>query len=415
MELTITKLGGMGDGIGTADGKQVFVPYTCPGDKVKVALEAGGRARLLEVMERGISRQEPPCQHFGQCGGCSLQHIRPSDYNAFKRDILVQVARKLGYGDEMVSPLVEVGQGSRRRAEFKVSVNKGEVGIGFFEAKSHKVIDIAICPVTSDAIVGLLPKLRAVISSLKKPGNVKAVNVSQMQNGLDVFITVGANCSANDAEKLVAFAKGSGILRLAQKEEKQEADVLYCSKLPLVAFGGVEVELPVGSFLQATQTGQLAITSIILETLKEHKRVVDLYCGAGTYSLPLVMDGHIVQAYEGSNEMITALHNAIRQSNLDSKIAVGTRDLFKRPVKQHELKNFDAVVINPPRNGALPQADEIAKSDVKKVVMVSCNPATFERDTKSLINGGFVLERAAAIDQFYWNAHLEVVGVFCRK
>jgi 23S rRNA (uracil1939-C5)-methyltransferase len=324
----------------------------------------------------------------------------------------VQVVRKLGYGDEIVSDLVEVGQGSRRRAEFKVSVNKGEVSIGFFEAKSHKVIDVAMCPVTSDEIVSLLPNLREAIASLKKPGNIKAVNVSQMQNGLDVFITVGANCSANDAEKLVLFAKDNGILRLAQKEEKEEADVLYCSKLPLVAFGGVEVELPVGSFLQATEIGQMAITSIILGALKDHKRVVDLYCGAGTYSLPLVTSGHVVQAYEGSNEMITALHNAIRRSNLDSKISASTRDLFRRPLKQHELKNFDAVVINPPRNGALPQAEEIAKSDVKKVVMVSCNPATFERDAKSLIDGGFLLEGATAIDQFYWNAHLEVVGVF---
>jgi 23S rRNA (uracil1939-C5)-methyltransferase len=418
IQLEITTLGGMGDGIGYHEGQAVFVPFTCIGDKVEVEIEQSGkdfsRAKLVKIIEPGSDRQTPPCQHFMQCGGCSLQHLKPDSYNNFKRDILVQVVRRLGCDESILRPLVEVGQGSRRRAEFKVSVNKGEVSIGFFGAKSHNVIDLAMCPVTSEKITSLLPPLKSLISSLKKPGNIKAINISQSDNGLDIVLNVGSPTAAADKQKLTEFAGKYNILRMAEKTE-QEMDVIYGNIAPIINFGTINVELPVGSFLQATHTGQMAITDIILEHTKGYKRVADLYCGCGTYSLPLAQNGHIVHAYEGGHEMVTAIHNAARKSNFEDKIIAHFRDLYKRPLKQHELKNFDALVINPPRNGAKPQADEIAQSDIKKVIMVSCNPATFERDASSLIHGGYKLTQATPIDQFYWNSHLELVAVFEKK
>jgi 23S rRNA (uracil1939-C5)-methyltransferase len=415
IKLEITNLGGMGDGIGYHEGQAIFVPFTCVGDKVEVEIETAtkefSRAKLLAIIEASDNRQKPPCKHFAECGGCSLQHLKPAVYNQFKRDILVQSAKRFGYDESVVSPMVEVGVNSRRRAEFKVSVNKGEVTIGFFEAKTHNVIDLAMCPITSDKIVDLLTHLKNLISSLKKPGNIKSINVSQSDNGLDIVLNVASRTAAADRKKLIDFAAANCILRLSEKDAK-EMEVLYGNVSPMINFGHINVELPAGSFLQATHIGQMAITKIILEQTQGFKRVADLYCGCGTYSLPLVQEGHIVHSYEGSNEMVTAIHNAARKNNIEDKITPHLRDLFKRPLKQHELKNFDALVINPPRNGAKPQADEIAESGIKKVIMVSCNPATFERDAQSFIHGGYKLISATPIDQFYWNSHLELVAVF---
>jgi 23S rRNA (uracil1939-C5)-methyltransferase len=416
IDLDILSIGGMGDGIARYQGKTVFVPFATTGDKLVAQITPDQKdfyqAHIVELTQAGSSRQAAPCIHFTKCGGCTMQHIKPLNYNIFKRDILLQAVKRLNCDESVVTALIQVGPHSRRRAEFKVTVNKGHISIGFFEAKSHNIVDVTMCPVTTSEIVDLLPKLRHALHDLKKPGNIKSTNISLADNGIDMLLNTTAPTTANDKAALIAFAKENGIIRLAEKAT--EIDILYNKESPLILLGDVEVELPTGSFMQATAIGQKAITDIILKNTEGHKRIIDLYCGIGTYSFPLVQTGHTVKAYEGGNEMVTAIHNAARRNNIEDKISAGVRDLIKRPVKPHELKDFDAVVINPPRNGAKPQAEEIAKSEIKKVVMVSCNPATFERDAKCLLDGGFGLNSATPIDQFYWNAHLELVAVFSR-
>ncbi len=416
IDIEITSLGGMGDGIARYQGKTVFVPFATTGDKIIAQITPEQKdfyqAHIVELVRPGESRQVPSCKHFSTCGGCTMQHIKPLIYNTFKRDILLQTVKRLKCDESVVTALVQVGAHSRRRAEFKVTVNKGHISIGFFEAKSHNIVDVTMCPVTTAEIVDLLPKLRHALHDLKKPGNIKSINISLADNGIDILINTTAKTAANDKSALVDFAKENGIIRLAEKSD--EIDIFYNKESPLILLGAIEVELPTGSFMQATAIGQKAITEIILKNTEGYKRIIDLYCGVGTYSFPLVQAGHTVKAYEGAEEMVTSVHNAARRNNIEDKISAGSRDLIKRPVKPHELKDFDAVVINPPRNGAKPQAEEIAKSEIKKVVMVSCNPATFERDAKCLLEGGFQLQSATPIDQFYQTAHLELVAVFVR-
>lgn len=360
--------------------------------------------------------QEPhlyPCQHFEQCGGCTQQHLDESSYHHFKYEIVRHLVGRLGLQENVIADMIHVGPKSRRRAEFKIAVNKGLVSVGFFAAKSHDVVDISMCPVTEPELFALISPLRDTISKLKKPGNIKSLSVTLLDDGIDSIISVKSPLMPTDKESLAAFASATPIVRLMEKVEDQETYHRIYEEAPAtIAFSGVDVKLPVASFLQPTKAGQLAITKLVLEYLKSAKRVVDLYSGCGTYSFPLAKQGSRISAYEGAEEMIMAMQNAIRQHDLEQQMHAMTRDLYRKPLTAKELETFDGAVINPPRNGALPQAKQLAASKIPNIVMASCNPNTFERDAKALLEAGYKLESLTPVDQFYWTEHLEVVGKF---
>ena len=194
-----------------------------------------------------------------------------------------------------------------------------------------------------------------------------------------------------------------------KRQKQSEPETLYDSGAALVCFGGQHVALPVGAFLQASEAGEAALVEEVLAGLSGCKRVADLYSGCGTFSFPLAGQGAFVTSFEGDSTMITALNDVAHDA-----VKGQVRDLFNNPLSAKELNAFDGLVINPPRNGALPQMQQIAKSQVSRVVMVSCDPATFKRDACCLLDEGYTLERIVPVDQFTWSRHLEVVGVFSR-
>lgn len=429
VKLTIDALGGIGDGLARYEGNTVFVPLTCPGDTVNAILHKAGkdhlRATATEIITPSEHRQLPPCRHFGTCGGCSLQHLNSTTYTRFKQNILAHIITELGVAPSVITPMVEVGEKSRRRAEFKIAVNKGVVSLGFYAPKSHDIIALTECPVSDDRLTALLPPLKNCLQSLKKPGMLKAISVTALDSGLDAIIIVRSPLSDSDREKLVSFAKAHNVARLNEHIQTHElshtspsaehSTCLYDGENSAIALGGVQVLLPVGAFLQATHKGQTAITQLVTEHLAGCERIADLYAGCGTYSFELVKHTASVTAYEGTEDMVQAMHNAIIRNNLEGRMTAYTRDLFTRPLNKEELNRFDGVVINPPRNGALPQIKHLITSAARTIVMVSCNPATFKRDAQCLIKGGYRLTRATAIDQFYWSGHLELVACFQRQ
>lgn len=414
IELCITRLAGLGDGVGEHDGRPVFVPLTAVGDVVRAAIPPGGqRARLVEVMEASPDRQKPPCPHFGLCGGCSLQHLNPAVYEAFKEAIARDAARQSGADEAVVRPLFLSGAASRRRAECKVAVDKGEVTLGFLAARSHDVVAVTECKVVDAAIAAAFPAWREALGRWKKPSRVRAVQFTHADNGLDVLLHVDGRLKPADSEALRAFAAEQGIVRLCIAQEGGEPQAVIAGE-PVLRLGDAAVELPVAAFLQATSASQDVMAAEVLAHCAGHERVADLYSGCGTYSLPLAQAGHRVHAYEGGAEAVTALFNAARKHGLQEQLASHTRDLYAAPLTVRELQAYDAVVVNPPRNGALPQAQAIAQSGVATVVMVSCNPATFIRDAKALAEGGYRLVSLLPVDQFTWSHHLELVGAFRR-
>lgn len=407
LQLHITHIAGLGDGVAQHEGHTVFVPFTCAGDHVQAEVvqlaKDGVRARLIAVQTPSPQRQTPPCPHFGVCGGCELQQLAPAAYAEFKHSAALRVAEQLGADAALVQPLFQSGAVTRRRAEAKVAVTDGAVAFGFLAARSHDVIDTPHCQVVEPRIAEAMQQWRAMLSTMKKPSRFTAVQFTAAHNGLDVQVQAEGKLKPADAEALRAYAQTCARLTLNGETLKAgEAEI---------TFGAATVHLPVGSFLQATEPSQQAMTEIVLRHCAGATAVADLYCGSGTFALPLAQAGHRVLAYEGGQEAVTALFNAARRHNLP--VSAHQRDLVKQPLCG-ELQEVDAAVINPPRNGALPQCKALAASAVGKVVMVSCNPATFTRDALALQAGGFTLAELTPIDQFTWSHHLELVGVFTR-
>lgn len=418
LELAVTHLAGLGDGVASHGEKPVFIPLTMAGDVVQAEVEQVAkdhiRARLVAVLQPSPQRQTPPCEHFGQCGGCELQHLDAASYAEFKTSIAHGVLRQLGAGEDVLRPLFQSGAASRRRAEFKLAVQKDSITLGFHAPRSHEVVATPHCKVVDAAIAAAIPAWEALLQTLKKPAHIKAVQMTHADNGMDVVVQVAGKLKPADSQALLAFAQAQGIVRLALRYEGQEPQLLLAGE-PKLQLGDVQVELPVAAFMQATAASQQAMVAEVLAQCKTHKRVADLYSGCGTFSLPLAQAGHSVSAYEGDGEAVTALFNAARSHGLEGQLHSTRRDLFAKPLSAEELRGFDAVVINPPRNGALPQTKAIGKSGVAQVVMVSCNPATFTRDAQALLAEGYRLTALTPVDQFTWSHHLELVGVFsCR-
>lgn len=345
-----------------------------------------------------------------------MQHLTEAEYYTHKQNILKSIVTRLGCNKNVLNSIVKIGLKSRRRAEFKIAVNKGKIALGFYAAKSHNVVDIDICPVTENAITALIPELRTSIGSLKKPGNINAIQTTLVSNGIDICIITKTPSNNNDIKNWITFCQqqktNNPILRLTEKTENTEIKTHYTAQEPTITFNDINVILPTQPFLQATQKGEHAITKLVARQLQNCSHIADLYSGCGTYTFPLIQQGSHVSAYEGNYDMVTAINNAALHHKLQHKLTATPRDLIKHPLKPHELNTYNGIVINPPRNGAAPQIKQIAKSNVSTIVMVSCNPNTAECDAKYLIDAGYQLTSATAIDQFYQTKHLEVVLTF---
>jgi 23S rRNA (uracil1939-C5)-methyltransferase len=187
----------------------------------------------------------------------------------------------------------------------------------------------------------------------------------------------------------------------------------YLARLPVVRLGPATVGLPPGAFLQATPQAEAAMAAFVGEQSAGAGRIVDLYCGVGTFTFKLAEVGQ-VHAADSSREAVQALTSALAGAPGLHGVTAEARDLVRRPVLAEELKKTDLVVFDPPRAGAAEQAAEIARSKVARVIGVSCNPATFARDAHTLVDAGFRLDRVLPVDQFLWSPHIELVGVFSR-
>lgn len=406
LELGIDRLGAQGDGIAeTAEGP-VYVPFALPGESVAAEVERG-RASAVEILTRSPQRATPICQHFGVCGGCALQHLEWNAYLEWKRQRIVDALRSEGV-DAPVEPVRAFGPHTRRRAAFAAVKTGGALAFGFRRAQSHDIVDLLECPV-------LLPRLEAALSSLRSlvdtllPSGEARVTATVCDNGLDIDIqrTLGKLRPFTSAHGKAAEA--AGIVRLTAG-----GDPLFSIAPPRITLAGVAVELPPGAFLQASSEAEAAMTAIAMEALGKARKVADLFCGLGTFSFAMARRASVT-AVENDRPLLLAMDAAARRAEGLKPIRALGRDLIREPLSAAELNAFDAVLLDPPRAGALAQASALAKSRVPKVIAMSCNPVSFARDARALIGGGYVLQRVAPIDQFVFSAHVELVAVFSRK
>jgi 23S rRNA (uracil1939-C5)-methyltransferase len=395
-EVLIDSLGQHGDGIAEIGLERVFVPFTLPGERVEIARE-GERGTLLTVLERSADRVEPICPYFGSCGGCALQHLSPVTYAAFKRELVV-TALAHAEVETVVEPLIDATVPGRRRATLHVR----KATAGYMRAKSHDVLDIEICPILVPGLSRNAPRIARALHALAGDGDA---SFTATDTGLDM--SVKSERKLKPAQ-LGEFARTHKLARLTFN-----GDPVFMAHPPAVKMGRSLVEIPPASFLQATEAAEVTLARLVVEGVGKAKMVADLFCGVGPFALRLAETSRVYAA-DSDRAALAALTKAFNHRQGLKPVETRVRDLFRDPLAPIELEPFDAVVFDPPRAGAEAQCRELARSKVKTVVAVSCEPKTFARDAAILIGAGFRLDRVTPVDQFAYSTHVEVVGVFRR-
>lgn len=406
VEVRVARMGAQGDGIAEGPDGPLFVPYALPGEVVRGRLW-DQRLELEEVLEPSPGRAAPVCPHFGRCGGCLLQHWRPEPYLAFKRALVVEALAREGIEAEVASPVDAHGAG-RRRAIFHARQYGARTVVGFAERRSHAMVAIEACPVLAPGLADALPAARAVAQALAPLRKPLDIQVTETATGLDLDVRGSGPLPPAQFAEVAAIAERYRLARLTRHGE-----LVLQRAAPVMVMGRARVELPPAAFLQATARGEEVLSAMVSAATEGARRVADLFAGVGTFALRLA-DAHKVTAYESHAGAMAALLKAGRATPGLKEVVGEARDLFRRPLLPKELAAFDAVVMDPPRQGAEAQARELAQSSVARLVHVSCNAATFARDARLLAAGGFRLERVTPVDQFRYSPHVELVGLFRR-
>ena len=408
--LTIARLAHRGDGIAETPDGPLYVPYTLPGEIVEVERVPGhpDRRHLLHVDKASPERIAPVCQHFGLCGGCAVQHWRPERYREWKHALLTAALEQQGI-TAVLDPLIDAHGEGRRRATFHARRTHGDVvEVGFSTLRARQLVAIDRCPILAPSLDGALKAawtIGEVLGETKKPLDIQ---VTGTETGLDVDVRGSGELNATHGATLARAARQAGLARLTRHGE-----LIAQHAAPTVTMGRAKVVLPPGGFLQATAAGEMALAELVLSHTAKARNIADLFCGVGPFALRLAERSRVA-AFDQDAAAITALAQAVRSTSGLKPIEASARDLFRRPLVAQELKGFDAVVFDPPRQGAQAQAAEIANSKVPLVVAVSCNPATFARDAKLLADGGYRLTQVTPVDQFRYSPHVEIVAKFER-
>jgi 23S rRNA (uracil1939-C5)-methyltransferase len=404
-EVEIESLGARGDGI--AAGGALFVPYTLPGERVRV-VRHGERGRAEAVLKASTDRVAPQCPHFGVCGGCALQHASERFTALWKRDLIAVALAARGITDVAIRPTITSAPESRRRITVAARRTRKGVLIGFHAPADTDIVPIETCVVAEPSLIAALPRLEELAGlAASRKGEVR-FTLTLTNGGIDVAVT-GAKEMDGPAQALLAgVAARAGIARLGWNGEE-----VAVMRTPEITMGRARVVPPPGGFLQPTREGELALVEAVGEAAGNAGRITDLFCGSGTFALPLAEQAEI-HAVEGEAGAVAALDAAWRAAAGLKLIRSERRDLAHRPLLPAEFKGAEAVVIDPPRAGARNQAEQLARSDVPRIASVSCNPATFARDARILIDGGYRLDWVQPVDQFRWSPHVELVAAFRR-
>ncbi len=405
--MAIERIGRRGEGLARWRDTGIAVPHALAGETV-IAEISGEQVRLVEIVHASPDRIAAICPFFGRCGGCAVQTLGPGAYAAWKAGLVRTAVLAAGLEAD-IAPMVDAWGEGRRRASFHG--RRGDDGImrvGFMEARSHAIVDIDRCPILAPSMAGALAAARRLahgLAGLHKPLDFL---VTATPSGLDVDMH---GCGRLPMALIDRLAQAAGQLDLARLSNHGETLVLR--REPFIVVAGHRLLLPPGSFLQATRLGEETLARLALESLAGSRRVIDLFCGVGTFALRLAEVAQ-VHAVDLNQPALAALQSAYGAMAGARHLTVEGRDLFRQPVDAAELGRYDGAIFDPPRAGAQAQAEQLAKSGLPVVVAVSCNPTSFARDARLLVDAGYRIERIVPIDQFRFSAHVEIIAEFRR-
>jgi 23S rRNA (uracil1939-C5)-methyltransferase len=410
-QLIIDHVGHRGDGIGFAGGESLFVPYTLGGETVEVEAVSGhpDRKRLLRIARASAERIAPFCKSFGACGGCAIQHWQPEAYRAWKRQIVIDTLALAGIECEVDALVDAHGAGRRRITVHARRSAEGNLHTGFAAANSHAIVAIDDCPILDPALRGAFDAARAVAEALKPADKPLDIQITAASNGLDVDVRGSGPLTSADIAALSDLAQRHGLARLTRHGE-----LVLMRTPPTISIGAARLALPPGSFLQATIAGEEALAALVIKHCKRARHIADLFCGVGPFALRLAA-GARISAFDSDAGAVMALQKAAASASGLKPIKAEARDLFRRPLMPQELRDYDAIVFDPPRQGAQAQVRQLAVSKIPTVIAVSCNVTTFARDARTLIDGGYRMENVTPVDQFRHTPHVELVARFTLK
>ncbi len=422
VELTIGHVGGRGDGVGratykhnhTIDEYSVFVPATLAGEHVvatPVAISGKGvRAVLHEIITPSPERREPDCAAFPACGGCSFQHWRDEAVTAWKQNLVTGFLARAGVPCPEIKPPHVATRHTRRRATFHLKRLASGVAAGFLERGSNRIITPQDCSILDPALITLLSHLSDLADSHFHLGVSIDAQANILDNGICLLLSGPDSWHDHILEDLARWAVNRGLARLSVAEGVGEPLTLLAPAPPVLRLGTVTVTPPPGAFLQATKNAEAALQEAVAGIVGGAARVTDLFAGCGTLGLPLLERLSRLTAAESDTAALAAMKAAVNAAGLGARLDCIEVDLVRAPLTAGLFNDVEAVIIDPPRAGASAQCEILARTAVPSIAMVSCNPASFARDTAILVAGGYRLTSLQVIDQFCFSSHVEIVA-----
>jgi 23S rRNA (uracil1939-C5)-methyltransferase len=408
--LAINGLGARGDGIASSAAGAIYVPYTLPGEVVEVDPWPGhpDRRNLLRVEAASAARITPICPHFGVCGGCQLQHWEAAPYLAWKREAVVTALRRAGIAADVGDIRDAHGDGRRRAVLHARCATHDILDVGYAALYAHRIIPIDRCPILAPGLAGAIDAAWAIAETLKPAAKPLDIQATATDAGIDVDVRGSGLLTPQLTAALARVAEARRLARITRHGE-----LIAQRATPVIRIGRATLALPPSAFLQATVLGEETLARLVAEHVGAARSVADLFAGVGPFALRLAERARVLAA-DSDAGAIDALRRAAAATGGLKPVTAERRDLFRRPFVARELAGIEAVVFDPPRQGAEAQARELAKSRVPVIVAVSCNAATFARDVKILIDGGYRLDEVAPVDQFRYSAHVEIVARLTR-
>jgi len=404
--LLIDRLGNRGDGVADGPAGAIYVPGALPGERVEVEAVVGhpDRRHLLHVEQPSAERIAPICPHFGVCGGCAVQHWQVDRYRAWKRGLVVEALRHAGL-DFPVAELIDAHGEGRRRAVFHARSGRPSVlEVGFAAARTHRVVAIDRCPVLAPGLGGALKAAWEIAETLGPARKPLDIQFAASDCGLDVDVRGSGPLTPTLMSALAQLTAQHDLARLTRHGE-----LIALMRPPTLRMGKATLQLPPAAFLQATAEGEARLAQLVLAACGGAAFIADLFAGVGPLALRLAERARVF-AVDDDDAALAALQRAAASTPGLKPVEVERRDLFRRPLTAPELKGFEAIVFDPPRQGAELQAREIAASGVPLVIAVSCNPGTLARDMSELVRGGYRITEVTPVDQFRYAAHVEIVA-----
>lgn len=412
--LEIDRLNAKGEGIHEGPRERVFIDRALPGDRVtaKLRRDIDGllRGDVIELIAASPQRVTPPCPYYARCGGCTLQHAGDAFYRDWKVGVVRDALSQRGLEPTMWREPVFLPAGGRRRITFTAEKRAGIVTLGFSRRRQRQVVAIESCLIADPAIMALRLKLAPLLAPILHESVPATVFIQAVAGAFEIVITDPAGCDASARGAIARLADALAIARLSWRAHLGDAPEVIVERATLRArFGALDVALPPLAFLQPTAAGERALVDAVMAALPPSGRFADLFCGSGTFTGPMLARG-AVDAFENNAATIAALDEAKAGLPLDAV----RRDLYRAPLTSAEAGCYDAVVFDPPRAGAEALVKGLAGAATLLVIAVSCNPATFARDARILVDGGYRLVSVQVIDQFTFSHHVELVAIFQR-